>query len=212
MIEVSHLSLSRGNFHLRTADFSIASGEYAVLMGPSGCGKSSLLECLAGLVPSAKGSIHLSGRDVTNIPAAARGIGYVPQDGALFRGLSVRENLSFALEIRRWSESQISQRIGEVAELVGVVDLLDRGIAGLSGGERQRVALGRALSFHPLLLLLDEPMASLDESAREGLFDVMEQLKQRAETTVLHVTHSSAEADRLATLRFSCDTLFLPPS
>lgn len=201
MIEIHDLHLRRGNFALRNVSLAIPNGIYAVLMGPSGCGKSSLLECIAGLVPAASGRISIDGRDITRLPAAGRGIGYVPQDGALFRGLTVRENLAFALEIRRWPQDEIDRRVEEVAAAMGAEKLLDRGVSALSGGERQRVALGRAMAFHPALLLLDEPLASLDESSREELMLVLESLRQSRECTILHVTHSPSEAERLAELR-----------
>lgn len=201
MIEILDLHLKRGNFALRNVSLAIPNGIYAVLMGPSGCGKSSLLECIAGLVPATSGRIRIGEKDITRLPAAARGIGYVPQDGALFRGLTVRENLAFALEIRRWPQDEIDRRVEEVAATMGAENLLDRGVSALSGGERQRVALGRALAFHPALLLLDEPLASLDESSREELMLVLESLRQSRECTILHVTHSPAEAERLAELR-----------
>jgi molybdate/tungstate transport system ATP-binding protein len=202
MIEIQDLHLRRGNFALRNVSLTLPNGIYAVLMGPSGCGKSSLLECIAGLVPATSGRISIGGRDITRLPAAGRGIGYVPQDGALFRGLTVRENLAFALVIRRWPQERIDARVNEVATAMGAEKLLDRGVSALSGGERQRVALGRALAFHPALLLLDEPLASLDESSREELIPVLESLRQSRECTILHVTHSPGEAARLADLRF----------
>ena len=202
MIEVRNLRLRRGSFELRDVSFTIAGGSYGVLMGPSGCGKSSLLECIAGLVPAASGQIHLAGREITPLPAAERGIGYVPQDGALFRGLTVRENLAFALEIRRWPQEEIDRCVEEIASAMGADRLLDRGVSALSGGERQRIALGRALAFRPALLLLDEPLAALDESSREELMQVLESLRSAKQCTILHVPPPPAEAERLADLRF----------
>ena len=210
MLEISDLCLRRGSFCLSDLDLTIPDGAYAVLMGPSGCGKSSLLECVAGLVPAVSGSIRLGGRDITRLPAAARGIGYVPQDGALFRGLSVRENLAFALEIRQWAREKSDARIAAIARSVGAEHLLDRGIGSLSGGERQRVALGRALAFGPALLLLDEPLTALDERSREDLMGVLEALRARRECTILHVTHSAAEAERLAEVRLDSADLLHP--
>ena len=210
MITIRNLAIRRGTFHLTAINLHIPAGKYAVLMGPSGCGKSTLLECIAGLLPAAGGQILADDRDITSLCPADRGLGYVPQDGALFRGLSVRDNIGFALAIRQWPAARITARIAETAADTGLTGLLDRGISGLSGGERQRVALARALAFRPGVLWMDEPLAALDEQAREELFQVLEWVKARAETTVLHVTHSAAEADRLADLRLYAHTLFLP--
>ena len=201
MITLRKLHLTRGNFQMRGVDLEIPRGAYAVLMGPTGCGKTSLLECIAGLVTPDSGSVMIGGRDVTGLPAARRDLGYVPQDAALFAGLSVRRNLGFALGIRGMSAALVAERVNELAESLQISHLLDRGIRGLSGGERQRVALGRALSFRPRVMLLDEPLASLDEPSREVACSLLERLHRETGATFLHVTHSAAEAARLATLR-----------
>lgn len=201
MITLRKLRLTRGNFQMRGVDLEIPRGAYAVLMGPTGCGKTSLLECIAGLVTPDSGSVMIGGRDVTGLPAARRDLGYVPQDAALFAGLSVRRNLGFALGIRGMSAALVAERVAELADSLEISHLLDRGIRALSGGERQRVALGRALSFRPRVMLLDEPLASLDEPSREAACSLLERLHRETGTTFLHVTHSAAEAERLATLR-----------
>lgn len=208
MISVRQLALDRGSFRLEAVDFEIPSGAYAALMGPTGCGKTSVLECIAGLVPVRAGSIFIDDRDVTRLPAAERQLGYVPQDGALFAGLGVWENLAFALRIRGERESGVRARITGLAEQLGINHLLDRGIRGLSGGERQRVALGRALAFRPRVMLLDEPLAALDETSREAMCALLETIHRQTGTTFLHVTHSPAEAVRLATVRLDAVDLF----
>ena len=211
MIEIRHLQLVRGDFRLEVRDFAIPSGSYAVLMGPTGCGKTSFLECIAGLVKPVSGSILLDGRDVTHVPPAGRGIGYVPQDGALFRGLSVRENLGFALRIRRAGEADIESRVAELSELLGIRHLLARQTERLSGGERQRTALGRALAFRPRWLLLDEPLAALDADTHESLCELLKTVHQVTGTTFVHITHSAAEASRLGTLQMQSTNLFTTP-
>jgi molybdate/tungstate transport system ATP-binding protein len=193
VIEVRELTVRQGAFALERLSFTVNAGEYAVLMGKSGSGKTTTLEALAGLRSIAGGTILLGGRDCTRLPPAARGIGYVPQDGALFETMTVRANLGFALEVRG---EDPTRRVAELGEQLELVPLLDRMPKGLSGGERQRVALGRALAFRPPVLLLDEPLGALDDDTRDQLIAMLSRLKR--ETTVLHVTHNRSEAERLA--------------
>jgi ABC-type sugar transport system ATPase subunit len=198
MISVAHLAVRSGNFELHDVCFEVAAGTYAVLMGKTGSGKTTLLESLCGLRPVLGGNIVLAGRDVTHLPAAQRGIGYVPQDGALFSHMTVRQQLGFPLEIRRWSRPQIAARVGELAKMLSLEKLLDRLPRGLSGGEQQRVALGRALSFAPGVLLLDEPLSALDEESREQAYEVLSRVQRLTHVTVLHITHNAEECQRLA--------------
>ena len=198
MIQIDQLCMQLGNFSLNNISFAVPSGSYGVLMGQTGTGKTSVLEAICGLRPVASGRILLNGVDVTTTRPAERHVGYVPQDGALFRRMSVRKHLAFALTIRKWEKRRIHARVEEIAELLGIADLLERKPFGLSGGERQRVALGRALSFKPDILLLDEPLSALDEDTREQMCDLMKYVQQHEGTTVLHVTHSTSEATQLA--------------
>jgi ABC-type sugar transport system ATPase subunit len=198
MIDVDNLTIRVGNFSLEGLSFQVASGKYAVLMGKTGCGKTTILEAICGLRTIDSGSIRLHGVDVTRRKAADRGIGYVPQDLALFRTMTVREHLAFPLDIRCWDQQAIEQRVSELAELLGIAHLLHRRPLGLSGGESQRVALGRALAFQPSVLLLDEPLSALDEETRGGMCDLLRSVQERTGVTFLHVTHSRAEAGRLA--------------
>lgn len=204
MIELRSISIALGAFSLRDVSFSIPSGKYGVLMGQTGCGKTTLLEAIAGLRPLAAGSIKLNHIDVTHLSPAERGIGYVPQDLALFPTMTVREHLAFALHVRHWSKAAIEQRVSELADLLHISPLLNRSLHGLSGGEQQRIALGRALSFRPRLLLMDEPLSALDESTRRHMYDLLKRVQQHEHVTALHVTHSSEEAAALAdcVLRF----------
>ena len=164
VIDVNKLTIQAGDFCLEQASFQVPTGDYCVLMGKTGCGKTTLLEAIAGLKPVIAGTIMLGSNDVTHLHPRDRNIGYVPQDGALFYTMSVFRNLAFALEIRKQSDDKIAVRVKQLAEMLGIVPLLDRQITGLSGGEQQRVALGRALSHNPATLLLDEPLSALDDS------------------------------------------------
>jgi len=198
MIELIEISIRSGDFLLSDVSLEVQSGQYGVLMGRTGCGKTTILEAIAGLKPVDSGRVILDGRDVTNIRPALRGIGYVPQDGALFPTMSVRDHLAFAPKIRGEKPAAIHKRVAELADLLDIEPLLKRGPMGLSGGEQQRVALGRALSFHPSILLLDEPLSALDEDTREEMYELLQRVQSETRVTVLHVTHSKTEARLLA--------------
>lgn len=198
MIAIENLAVRAGQFALQGISFSIPTGECGSLMGRTGSGKTTLLEAICGLKPVSCGRIRLLDRDVTRLKPALRGIGYVPQDGALFPSMSVREHLAFALAIRRWEAPAIEQRVRELAAMLQLEKLLDRGVGQLSGGEAQRTALGRALSNHPEVLCLDEPLSALDEETRAGMCDVLKTVRERTGVTILHVTHSLDEARKLA--------------
>lgn len=202
MIQIIDLAIRQGAFLVAGLSLEVPSGRYGVLMGKTGCGKTSILEAVAGLRPVASGTVLLNDRNITQLPPGERGIGYVPQDAALFRTMTVYNHLAFALELRGISKPVIDNRVFELAEWLGIKHLLQRRPAGLSGGEAQRVALGRALSFRPKYLLLDEPLSSLDEETRASLMDLLIGVREQRDVTVLHVTHSSLEADRLADVRF----------
>jgi ABC-type sugar transport system ATPase subunit len=156
------------------------------------------LEAICGLRTIERGRILLDGTDVTRWKPADRNIGYVPQDLALFPTMTVREHLEFALRLRRASRELIRERVDELVDVLGIEHLLDRGMRGLSGGEAQRVALGRALSFRPRVLLLDEPLTALDEPTRDRLCELLRTVQRMHGLTVLHITHSRAEAQQLA--------------
>ena len=198
MIQLIDISVRSGDFLLSDACLKVQTGKYGVLMGRTGCGKTTILEAIAGLKPIVSGRIVLDGCDVTNIRPALRGIGYVPQDGALFPTMSVREQLAFAPKIHQEKPAIIRKRVNELAELLGIEYLLERSPLGLSGGERQRVALGRALSFHPRILLLDEPLNAVDEDTREEMYELLQRVQAETKVTALHVAHSKAEARLLA--------------
>ena len=201
MIAVENLRLRQGAFALEGISFTIPTGRYGVLMGKTGSGKTTILEAVAGLRSVSGGRILLDGRDITHATPAARGVGYVPQDAALFRSMTVRDNLAFALRIRKERRDAIERRVNELAEWLDIAPLLVRFPHGLSGGEAQRVALGRALACRPCILLLDEPLSSLDEDTRDQMTALLVKVKQAHLVTVLHVTHNRREATQLGDVR-----------
>jgi molybdate/tungstate transport system ATP-binding protein len=198
MIAVDDLCVRVSSFKLQGISFQVPSGTYAVLMGRSGCGKTTLLETIGGLNRAVKGAIRLSGAQVTGLKPSQRGIGYVPQDRALFSTMSVYENLAFALRVRDWDQTRVDQRVGELAELLSIRPLLARKPSALSGGEAQRVALGRALAARPSVLLLDEPLSALDDQSRQQMHDLLNAACKNTGVTVLHVTHHLDDAEQLA--------------
>lgn len=201
MIRVEHLNLRLGSFSLTDVCFDIPSGKYGVLMGKTGCGKTSLLEAIAGLKPIEAGRIVLGRTDVTALKPAERNIGLVPQDGALFSTMTVRDQLAFALVVRRAGRDVIARRVSELAEMLEISHLLKRYPAGLSGGEQQRVALGRALAFRPSTLCLDEPLSALDDSTRGQIMELLKRVQRDTGVSVLHITHNRNEASELADVR-----------
>jgi len=198
MVELADVAIRSGSFQLSNLSFEVPNGQYAVLMGRTGEGKTTILEAICGLRTVLAGRILLQGSDVTQLHPADRGVGYVPQDLALFPTLTVQEHLEFALRVRRASEQTVKARVAEFANLLGISQLLDRLPHGLSGGESQRVALGRALAFHPQVLLLDEPLSALDEETRHEMYELLKRVQRQTGVTTLHVTHSRAEARALA--------------
>lgn len=205
MVELEGVSIRQGEFALEGVSFAVPAGAYAVLLGRTGCGKTTLLEVIAGLRTPAAGRVLLRGRDATRLPPAARGVGYVPQDAALFRTMTVRENLGFALAVRGTPRSEVDARVNELAGWLGLAALLSRRAVGLSGGEAQRVALGRALAFRPDVLLLDEPLSAVDEATRGELVGLLELVRKSRQATVLHITHARPEAERLADVILELD-------
>ncbi len=197
MIRVDALHVKAGQFELKDFSVEVGPGEYTVLMGRTGCGKSTLLEAICGLRRIAAGKITVGKVDVTRAAPEDRSIGYVPQDLALFPTMTVRDHLEFALRLRRQSSEKINERTKEISDQLSIHHLLNRYPAGLSGGEAQRVALGRALSFRPPVLLLDEPLSALDDQTRGELIGLLNQIKLTRSVTILHVTHNSDEAKAL---------------
>lgn len=201
MIQLENITWSTdARVILDDVTLTIPSDTYAVLMGSTGCGKTTLLEVLCGLRQPQKGRVLIDGREVTSLEPRGRGIGYVPQDLALFPTLKVFDQIAFALKLRGLPADS---RVRELANELAISHLLDRQPEALSGGEKQRVAIARALAANPKLLLLDEPLSALDEAMRGEAAAMLKRIQQQHQLTVLHVTHSQAEAAQLADLRLS---------
>lgn len=198
MIRTEGLGFSVGAFRLENAALEVADGEYFVLLGPPGSGKSVFLECLCGLNRPESGRVFIDGRDVTELEPRRRGVGYVPQDYALFPHLSVYWNIASGLRARGEPSGWTRERTEAVAEMMGIGHLLERRIAGLSGGEKQRVALARAAAIEPRVLLLDEPVSALDESTREAVCGELRRLQRDLGITTVHVSHNLEEAFSVA--------------
>jgi multiple sugar transport system ATP-binding protein len=183
----------------------IEDGEFLVLVGPSGCGKTTLLRMIAGLEEVTEGRILIGGRDVTDAAPRHRDIAMVFQSYALYPHMTVRQNLAYGLKVRRTPKRESARRVEEVAELLGLAELLDRRPGALSGGQRQRVAMGRAIAREPQAFLMDEPLSNLDAKLRVGMRASLSQLHARLGTTTVYVTHDQIEAmtlgQRVAVMR-----------
>jgi len=194
MIRAEEISFSIGTFELQHLSIDIAEGEYFILLGPPGSGKTIFLECLCGLKKIQSGRILIDGRDVTGLEPRKRGIGYVPQDYALFPHLSVEQNIMFGLHAHGHAETNIN----DTTDMLGIRHLLSRSIDGLSGGEKQRIALARALVLKPKILLLDEPVCALDEVTRQQVCAQLSDIQRRLGLTTIHVSHNLEEAFSVA--------------
>jgi sulfate/thiosulfate transport system ATP-binding protein len=202
-IAVAHLTKSFGSFvALRDVSFAVHSGELVALLGPSGSGKTTLLRVIAGLETPDAGSVFFDGDEATGRDPRDRGVGFVFQHYALFRHMTVFENVAFGLRVRprdqRPSQDDISRRVHELLGLVQLDYLGDRYPSQLSGGQRQRVALARALAVEPRVLLLDEPFGALDAKVRQELRRWLRRLHQEIHLTSVFVTHDQEEALELA--------------
>ncbi len=202
MITLNNVCLQQGTFVLQGISLDIPENAYAILTGETGCGKTTLLEAICGLRRIYHGSILLADRDVTHQEPSARQIGYVPQDAALFPSMRVDQQIAFGLDVRKQARNDRNQRVEQLAELLGLKDILKRYPRHLSGGERQRVALARAIAFRPELLCMDEPLCALDEQKRVEMSELLRSVHEKENVTVLHVTHNSAEARELGTIHF----------
>jgi ABC-type sugar transport system ATPase subunit len=198
VIRTQDLCFAVGNFSLQPTSLELADGEYFVLLGPPGSGKSVFLECLCGLNQLDGGRILIDGRDVTDLEPRQRGIGYVPQDYALFPHLSVRSNIAFGLSWHGLADAEARETAEDTAALLNIQHLLDRRVNGLSGGEKQRTALARALAIRPRLLLLDEPVSALDEATRESVCAELRRVQHQLGITTIHVSHNLEEAFSVA--------------
>jgi multiple sugar transport system ATP-binding protein len=206
-IEIDAVTKVYGNGFLAVDDISLTvrDGEFMVLVGPSGCGKSTLLRMIAGLEEVTAGAIRIAGADVTELAPRHRDIAMVFQSYALYPHMTVRQNMGYGLKVRKAPKAEARQRVEEVAELLGLTDMLDRKPVQLSGGQRQRVAMGRAIVREPQAFLMDEPLSNLDAKLRVGMRASLAQLHARLGVTTVYVTHDQTEAmtlgKRVAVLR-----------
>ena len=198
MLDVQNIHKAYAGFQLDGISFRVENGDYFVILGPSGAGKTLVLEILAGLISTGNGRILLDGHDITNNRIQSRPMGLVFQDLAVFPHMSVRDNIAYPLKIKGMSKKETEQRVKGQAEKLEISHLLHRRPKSLSGGEMQRVALARTLVRNPRYLLLDEPLASLDISLKQGLRSLLKKINQTGQT-IIHVTHDYEEALVLAT-------------
>jgi sulfate transport system ATP-binding protein len=202
-IEIRNVHKQFGDFHaLRDVSLDIDSGELVALLGPSGCGKTTLLRIIAGLETAGTGTIAFSGEDTTHVHVRERQVGFVFQHYALFRHMTVFENVAFGLRMKprnqRPSETVIQQKVHDLLNLVQLDWLADRYPSQLSGGQRQRIALARALAVEPKVLLLDEPFGALDAKVRKELRRWLRRLHDDLHVTSIFVTHDQEEALEVA--------------
>lgn len=180
------------------ASFALQEGETLAVLGPSGCGKSTLLRLIAGLEIQDQGDVRFQGRSLTGVPPQERQFGLMFQDLALFPHLDVFENVAFGLRMRRWGDEAVQERVRELLAFMHIPDFTHRRVDTLSGGEQQRVALARSLAPRPRLLMLDEPLGSLDRALREDLLQETRRVLQETGVTALYVTHDQDEAFAIA--------------
>ena len=202
-IEIRNINKQFGDFHaLRNVNLDIASSELVALLGPSGCGKTTLLRIIAGLETADTGNILFSGEDTTEVDVRERQVGFVFQHYALFRHMTVFENVAFGLRVKprnqRPTDTQIKAKVHELLGLVQLDWLADRYPTQLSGGQRQRIALARALAVEPKVLLLDEPFGALDAKVRKELRRWLRRLHDDLHVTSVFVTHDQEEALEVA--------------
>ncbi len=198
-LKINNLSKSFGETQaVKNVSFELPQGAILALLGPSGCGKSTLLNLIAGLETADSGKVFWKGKDLADVPVSKRNFGLMFQDFALFPHKNVFQNLAFGLKMQDKPKQEIADVVKKVLELVGLPSFADREVNSLSGGEQQRVALARSLAPKPALLMLDEPLGSLDRALRQKLLeDLREILRERKQTT-LFVTHDQEEAFSLA--------------
>ena len=198
-VEMRHVNKTFDGFHAsRDVSFGIEKGHMAALLGPSGSGKTTILRMIAGLDRPDSGDILINGVRVNDLQGSKRGIGFVFQNYALFRYMTVADNIAFGLQVQKKSKAEIKDRVGELLELISMGDLGKRYPHQLSGGQRQRVAFARALAPNPQLLLLDEPFAAIDAKVRGELRTWLRDMIARVGITSIFVTHDQEEAMEVA--------------
>ena len=205
-LQVRNVSKVFGSFRaVNNVSLDIEKGEFLTLLGPSGSGKTTLLMMIAGFLDVSEGDIALDGASIANVPAEKRNFGMVFQGYALFPHMTVRDNIGYALSVRKRPADEIRARVDEMLDLVQLSDFADRKPGQLSGGQQQRVALARALCFAPPVLLLDEPLGALDKKLRVEVQEQLKDIHRRVGTTFIYVTHDQEEAlsmsDRIVIMR-----------
>ena len=194
-IIIKNLKKMFGDFTaVQSSSFKIEDGEFFMLLGPSGCGKTTTLRMIAGLELPTSGEIYLDGEEISQLPPSKRDIAFVFQMFALYPHMNVRKNISYPLISEGMAKSAVRAKVGEVAKLLGILDILDRPVGGLSGGDRQRVALGRAIVRDPKAFMMDEPLGALDAEFREHMAEELRALHDRMNATTVYVTHDQLEA------------------
>src|SRR5262245_58651963 len=183
---------------VRGINLDIADKEFVVLVGPSGCGKSTTLRMIAGLEDISAGEIFVDGTVVNDVPPKDRDMAMVFQNYALYPHMTVFENMSFGLRLKRYPKDEIKRRVNEAARILDITELLDRKPRQLSGGQRQRVAMGRAIVRNPKVFLFDEPLSNLDAKLRVQMRTEIKRVHQKVRTTTVYVTHDQVEAMTLA--------------
>src|SRR5581483_7331289 len=183
---------------VRAIDLDIPDNEFVVLVGPSGCGKSTTLRMIAGLEELTAGDIRIGGEIVNDLPPKDRDIAMVFQNYALYPHMTAFENMAFGLKLRKFSKSEIKQRVEHAASILDITELLERRPKALSGGQRQRVAMGRAIVRNPKVFLFDEPLSNLDAKLRVQMRTEIKRVHQKVKTTTVYVTHDQVEAMTLA--------------
>lgn len=198
-LQISNISKSFGEKRvLNSITFDINRGEIVALLGPSGCGKSTLLSIIAGIEKPDVGIIYSTGNPINDIPPHLRGFGLMFQDNVLFPHMNVFENVAFGLEMSKTGKDTIQQKVSETLNLVNLEGLEHRNVNSLSGGEQQRVALARSLAPQPKLLMLDEPLGSIDRALRERLIADLRSILRKINQTAVYVTHDQEEAFAIA--------------
>ena len=194
-IRLKNISKSfNGNLVLKDMDLAIKNKTIVCLLGPSGCGKTTTLRIIAGLIQPDKGLVLFDGEDVTSSEPEERNTGIVPQNYALFPHLTVEKNIAFGLEVRDYSKEKIKKRVKELLKLVKLSGFGNRYPRELSGGQQQKIAVARALAHYPSILLLDEPLASIDLKDRIRLRNEIKRIQKKTKATTLYITHDVNEA------------------
>ena len=194
-IRIENVRKDFGSFNaVKSSTFTIEDGEFFMLLGPSGCGKTTTLRMMAGLELPTSGEIYIDGEEVGMKPASQRDIAFVFQMFALYPHMNVGKNISYPLLSQGMPKAEVKKKVGEIAEILGISDILNRPVGGLSGGDRQRVALGRAIVRDPKAFFMDEPLGALDAEFREHMSEELRALHDRMGATTVYVTHDQLEA------------------